>query len=170
MHHFVVLGLAFGHRHAPLGRSRTFQHHARGGAGLAHRIVKIADGFRAVRILAAVFRVADGLLDLDARPIGVEFFRHHHRQRRADAGPHFGTMRDDDHAAIGFQAEIDAGLPGGIASRGARLMRTGKTLAPSTSAPAEKTPPRKPRRLTTVIEFAVHAFTPAAILTAWRIR
>ena len=50
---------------------------------------------------------------------------------------------------------------------------TGKNRAPRIRAPAEKTPPRKPRRLTTVIVISLlrlHAFTPAAILTACRIR
>ena len=139
--HFVILGSAFRRRHAPLRSSRAFEHHARGGAGLSHGVIKIANGFGAVRVLAAVFLVADGLLDLHAFPVGFQFLRHNHGQGGADSGAHFRAMRDDDHAAIGFQAEVDAGLPGGVAGGQRPMLRR---VGRSRPAPARRRRKRRP--------------------------
>ena len=174
MHHLVILGLAFGNRHAPLRRRRAFEHHARGGAGFAHRIVEIANRFRTVGVLATVFLVTDGLFDLDALPIGFQFFGDNHGQRGANARAHFRTVRDDDHAAVGFQAQIDAGLPGGIAGRccsgldgenaRAQYQRAGGKYATHKIAAADD------GNRSGLHAFRLHAFTPAAIFTACRIR
>ena len=46
-------------------------------------------------------------------PVDVEFFGDHQRQGRTAAGAHFRAVRRDHDLAVGFEAEVDAGLPGG---------------------------------------------------------
>ena len=103
----------FARGHAPLLCGGAFQHEARGGAGLAHGLDEIAHGAGAVGVLRAEFGIADGLFDADRLPIDIELFGDDEGQRGAAAGAHFGAVRGDDDLAIGFEAEVDAGLPGG---------------------------------------------------------
>ena len=110
-------GLALGGRHLPLRRRGLDQHRARRGPGLAEGIEEVADRLRAVGVLVAVARVADALDDLDAGPVGVELVGGDHRQRRADAGPHLGAVRDDVHRAVGIDAQVDARIEGGVVGR-----------------------------------------------------
>jgi hypothetical protein len=84
-------------------------------------------------------------------------------------------MRDDDHTPIGLQAEIDAGLPGGVITvrRSGRFygkdaraehQRTGGKYAAQKIAAADN------RDRAGARAFRLHTLTPAAIFTACRIR
>ena len=151
---FVEAGLALGDRHLPLGRGGLDEHDARRCAGLTEGVEEVADGLRSVGVLVAIPRVADALFDLDARPVGIELVGGDHRERGADAGPHLRAVRHDMHRAVGIDAEVDARMErrrrrpcvrndAVCASR-----ESGTKRAATTNAPAEKTPPRKCRRLT----------------------
>ena len=166
MNDLVIAGLTFGGGDFPLVAGGLFQHEARGGAGLAHDVVEIADGAGAVRILRAVLYVAKRLLDAHAAPIGFELVGNDHGKRGANAGAHFGAMGDDDDRAIGIDTEEDARIPGSF--RDVCLGVAGAIPAAKTTAPAEKTLLEK---IAAAGEFdAVHAFTPAAVLMASRMR
>jgi hypothetical protein len=55
------------------------------------------------------------LLDSDLFPIGFEFVGDDGGETGANARSHFGAMSGDDDAAVGFETEIDAGVPcGGV--------------------------------------------------------
>jgi hypothetical protein len=79
VNHLVQTGLALGSRNAPLFGGRLLQHQARRRAAFLHHRKEIAHGMRTVGILRAVSRVADGLLDLDALPIGFHLVRQNQR-------------------------------------------------------------------------------------------
>ncbi len=170
----MILGLALRGWHAPFRGGRALKHHARGGAGLAHRVIKITDGLRAVRVLAAVLGVADSLLDLHPRPVRFQFFRDDHGQRGTNPSPHFRAMRDDDHAAIGLEAEIHVGLPGGVDGGRGRCFCRKHARAEQQRAgrdhTSEKIAAADYGDRIGVHAFGFHAFTPAAIFTACRIR
>jgi hypothetical protein len=106
-----------GDRNAPRPRGGLLEHRARGGAGHAHRLVEVPDRTGAVGVLRAVLLVANGLDDLHARPVGVEFVGHDQRQRRPRARAHLRPVRDDLHEAVGQDGEIDARLPGPLRQR-----------------------------------------------------
>ena len=162
VHHEAVLSVAFLLRYAPLGGGRVFEHGARRSAGRAQHVVEIAHGARAIGILRTVFRVAQRLNHLDARPIGFQFIGHDHGQACAAARPHFGAVGHDLDRAVRFDAQVHAGLPGflpaqlGNQRRGDHQRSGGEKLA-------EETPARG-------MHHAGHASTPAAILIAWRMR
>ena len=130
----AAIGHQFADRGGPLGggvRDRAhLQRHFAGGtlhfcaaarssisragrARLAHGLHEIAHGAGAVGILRSVLGVADGLLHAHRLPIDIEFFGHHQRQGRAAAGAHLGAVGGDHDLAVGLEAQIDAGLPGG---------------------------------------------------------
>ena len=108
VHDLVVPRDALAARHAPLPGGRRQQHRPRRGAGVAERLVEVADRPRAVGILIAVARIADALLDGHAAPVGVELVGGHLWQRRPDASAHLGAMGDDEDRAVGTDAEIHA--------------------------------------------------------------
>jgi hypothetical protein len=108
MDDLMIACLAFGLRHFPFGRRGGHEHRLGGRAGPAERLEEVADRARTVGVLVAVTRVADRLLDGDPAPIGLQLVGGHLRQRRPDAGPHLGTVRDDEDGAVGADAEVDA--------------------------------------------------------------
>ena len=110
----------FARRHAPLLCGGAFQHEPGGGARLAHRLHEVAHRAGAVGILRSEPGIADCLLHADRLPIDVEFFGDHQRQRGPASGAHFGAVRRDHNLAVGFKAEVDAGLPGGGGRRAVR--------------------------------------------------
>jgi hypothetical protein len=108
MNHLVVPGDALGGGHVPLRRGRADEHHLRGRSCLPEGRVEVTDRAGSVRVLIAVLRVADALLDPDARPVDVQLVGRHHRQRGPDARSHLGSVGDDEHGAVGLDAQIDA--------------------------------------------------------------
>ena len=88
------------------------------------------------------FVIADGLLHPNGLPIDVELVGDDERQRCPAACSHLRAVRRDHDLAVRLKAEVHARLPGGVAAVASSAGR----FAPSTSAPAEKTVPRKPRR------------------------
>ena len=164
VHHFMILRLHFGHGNAPLRGRGLLEHRARGGAGLPHGLVETTDGVRPVGILIAVFSVADRLLNLDAIPVGVEFIGNHHGESRANAGAHFRAVRDDDHRAVGLDAEVDAWMPGGLIRH--RLSSDSNLRSQHECARGEHVAEEA-----AAADLAYgHAFTPAAILIAEQMR
>ena len=108
------------------------------------------------------------MLDPHLFPIRLEFVRHYHRKRGADSRAHLRAMRHNDHPAIWLEAQIHAGMPGRIIRfvRGQRLNRQNARAEHQGSGREDifqKTP------ATDYLD-RVHAFTPAAILIAWRMR
>ena len=103
----VTARRALGGVDAPLSCGGALEHRSSGRAGLAHAIEEASDAPRAIRILRPESRIADALLDLDARPIGTELVSDDRRQRRTDSRPHFGTVRDDGHETVGRDAQKD---------------------------------------------------------------
>ena len=65
---------------------------------------------RAVGILVAVFRVADRLIDLHFRPIGIQFVRNHQRKRSAAAAAHLRAAGDDGDRPIARNGEKNVRL------------------------------------------------------------
>lgn len=86
----------------PLLRRCRHEHHARGRAGLAHRLPCIAHGSRAARQLTTQERVREErfigrrMIDRDVVERHVQFFGDQHGQRGIDALPHF-DFRHDEH-------------------------------------------------------------------------
>ncbi len=68
----VGFGHAVGRPDIPLLRRRLYQHEARAGSRLAHDIVKASDRMGPVRVLIAVARIADRLIDLHPLPVGIQ--------------------------------------------------------------------------------------------------
>jgi hypothetical protein len=69
---------------------------------------KVPDRLRAVGVLIAELRVADALVDPDARPVRVELVGRDHRERGANAGSHLRAVGDDVHRAVRIDSQIDA--------------------------------------------------------------
>ena len=103
----------FARRHSPFLCGGAFQHEPGGGTGLAHGLNEVTDGAGAIGVLGTEPGIADGLFDADCLPIDIELFGNDERQRGTASGAHFGAVRGDYDLAVGFKAEIDAGLPGG---------------------------------------------------------
>ena len=101
MHDEVRFSGAFFQRHfPPIGRCRN-QHKTSRGANFPHQIEVAANGVGAIRILVAIFRISDRLINFHLRPIGIQFICHHERQSRAAAASHLRTMSDDRDDAVG---------------------------------------------------------------------
>ena len=100
MHNEVGLGRAVFRGNAPLRGCGADQHDASGSAYLAHQVERTADRVRPVRILLAVFRIANCLLELDLRPVRIKFVGDHERQSCAAAATHLRAMGDDSDNAI----------------------------------------------------------------------
>ena len=89
-----------------------------------------------------------------AAPVGIQLVGGHERQRRADAGAHLRPVRDDEDGAVGFDAEIDAGMQRRAlraspeSSTSCAHSDSGSTCDATTNAPVESAPPRNRRRLT----------------------
>ncbi len=110
MYDGVGFGCALGGGDAPLLSGCLNQHPASGGAALAHGVKEIADGMGAIGVLIAVAVIADGLIDNDLFPVGVQFVGDNERQRGADYGAHFRAACDDVDCAVGFDAEKNIGV------------------------------------------------------------
>src|SRR6266403_2212512 len=93
-------GMTFGAGNIPLSNSRGDQHFASGSAGFAQIAVRIANAAAASSQLLAIFWVEVGLHDLNAAPIAAELLRHDHRERCANALPHFGFAAPDFYVAV----------------------------------------------------------------------
>ena len=106
-------GLAFGNRNAPLVGGGLLEHQARGSAAFLHDTEEVADRVRTVRVLIAVFRVADGLLDLDALPIGFHLVGQDQGEHGPAAGSHFRAVRDDQHSPVGLNSHEHVGRKDG---------------------------------------------------------
>jgi len=147
VNNLMVFGAALAGRNLPLLGSGAFEHETSGCARFAHNDVEVANGHGTVGVLRAVQLAADRLLHVNAVPIGVELVRDNHGQRRSDTSAHFRAVSNDNHGSIGIEANVDARVPGRFRDiRGGAARRTG-TLAVRISAPAEKSPLRKWRRL-----------------------
>ena len=64
-------------RDIPSLRGRLYEHQPRGGAGLAHNIIKASDRMGSVRVLITIARIADRLLDFHSLPVGVQLIGNH---------------------------------------------------------------------------------------------
>ena len=80
-------------------------------AHLVHGLEEQPDGARAIGILRAKARVADGLFDVDPTHVGVHLFGNDSRKRAADAGPHLGAVGEDREDSVRTQAEPEVGMP-----------------------------------------------------------
>ena len=92
-------GAVFG-RNIPLRGGGADQHRSSGGTHLSHLIKKAADGMRSIRILIAVFWIADRLVNLYLGPIRIEFICNDQRQCSAAAASHLGPACDDRDRAV----------------------------------------------------------------------
>ena len=109
--HAAALAGHFARRHAPLRGGGALEHHARGGARLPELHVRaVADARGTVGVLAAVLRVANGLLHAHGGPVGLELIGHGHHQRGARALPHLGAVHDHRDNAILANAQVDGRL------------------------------------------------------------
>ncbi len=95
---------------APDMRRGGLEHLPRRGARLAHRLIELPHAARSVGVLIAVFRVALGLDDLHAVPVGFELVGEHHRQSGLDSGAHLGAVRDNRHQPGVIDHQVDVGL------------------------------------------------------------
>jgi hypothetical protein len=141
MHDEMGLGRAFFRGNVPLRSGSADQHHAPGSAHLAHQVEAAANRVRPVRILLAVLRIANRLLQLDLGPVGVKFVGDHERQSGAAAASHFRAMRDDGDGAIGSDRHPQAGFKWRAAASpsaahsGSGTKRALKTKTPLALAP-----------------------------------
>jgi hypothetical protein len=93
-----------------LGRGR-FQHHAGGGANLAHWHEEMPGRTGAVGVLIAVFRLVPGrLCDLDPRPIRLHFVGDDQRHPGSHALPHFGAVANDGDGSVGRNGDESQGV------------------------------------------------------------
>jgi hypothetical protein len=112
VHHRVIARPAIVRVDVPNMRRGGFEHLPRRGAGLAHRLIELAHASRAVGVLIAVFWVALGLNDPDARPVSLELVGENHGQSGADSGAHFRAVGHDRNQSGLVDGEIDVGLEG----------------------------------------------------------
>src|SRR5208282_4260021 len=92
---------------SPLLSRSLNQHESRRCSGLAHRILERPDGVRSIGILVTITLVADGLLDLDALPIRVQFICDNDASRQKCAPAHiFNAAHDISPAADLIAARI----------------------------------------------------------------
>jgi hypothetical protein len=100
--HRAVSGSQLARRHVPALRCRLHEHRTRDGAGLTEPVPIGRHGRRAARDLRTVELEADRrLLDTHVVPLRVELFRDDHRQRRLDALPDLGVLREQHDRAVG---------------------------------------------------------------------
>ena len=109
MNHLVQTSLALRGRNAPLFGRGLLQHQARRRAAFPHHTEETAHRVGAIGILIAIFRVADGLLQLDAFPIGFHLIGQDQRDHGPAAGSHFRAMGHDQHRAIRLDAHKHVG-------------------------------------------------------------
>jgi hypothetical protein len=123
----------------------------------------------AVGVLIAVFLVAERLLKANAAPIGFHFVGHDHGERGTNAGAHFGAMSHDDNRAVRVQTYKEVGIPGGFGNFSCRVSRLGHG---SRSEDQRAGGEEAAEEVTAGGEFdsGAHAFTPAAVLMAARMR
>ena len=113
MAHFVLRRLALRHRHAPLLRRGLTQHLPRRGTGFTQRVEEQANALGTIRVLVAVHRVANRLLDGDGVPIRLQFVGDDLGKGGAHPLAHLGTAGGDRHAAIAVNGEEHIGCQGG---------------------------------------------------------
>ena len=107
--HLVVRGLDLIDTDAPvLGRSLP-EHQPCGGPGGAQALVVQEDAARSVGVLVAVLGVAVGLVDDDARPIGVQLVGDDLGKRGADPLSHLRAVRGDMNGAVGLECKEQVG-------------------------------------------------------------
>jgi hypothetical protein len=182
----VILGEAAAGVDLPALRGGGDQHVPRGRAGAPELVHELADARRAVGVLVAVLRVADGLADDDAVERRAELGGDQHRQRAAHALAHLGAVAHDRGRAVGRDVDehvrreaggvglvilrggggAGAGPPARLVGEGAALVDRQREAAEGEVQAGEEGPPRDEHR-------AAHgppSATPAAFLIAARIR
>ncbi len=122
-----------------------------GGPGVASLPEQIAASERVVD----EGEIGRRLLDAHLRPVSVELFGQHHRQRRVDALAHLGMRHDHRHAVVGADAQPRT-EQSGVGAPGQRLhaLHAAERIEqPADGKPAERRstaddqrPPRKPGR------------------------
>src|SRR5688572_801903 len=101
MHYFAIRSATFRRFHTPFLSSRRYQHCTSTRAGPTELIPAHRNGTRAAGTLASKNGGVDRrLLDLHARPIGIEFFRDDQREGGLDPLSDFRAFRIDDDRAI----------------------------------------------------------------------
>ena len=100
-------------RDTPFSGGRGDEHDTAGSADLAHLFEVTAHRVRAVGILIAVPGVADGLVNLDLRPIGIQFVGKYQGKRGAAATTHLGAIGNDGDGAVTGDSEVDVRLENG---------------------------------------------------------
>ncbi len=109
VHDLIVLRRQLRGRDLPAVGGLGFQHLPRGGADAAQRREMLAHAARAVGVLAAVaVLVAERLLDLHARPVGLELVGDDHGEAGAHALTHLGAIAQQRHRAVIGDGEEDA--------------------------------------------------------------
>ena len=150
------------------------QHKSGRRSRFAHRVVIRADRVRSICVLVAVSFVANGLLDLYALPIRVQFISDDQGQRRTASGAHLRTMGHDPHCAVRIDAQVNAGMQYGairirvvrklVARRKLRIIMDAQhKCACRDSAASQKLTPAD-------VGDRIHAVASAAALIAARIR
>ncbi len=176
VHDLAGLGRAFGRIDAPLVRGRLDQHGPRGGARLAHHVVRAAHAraaagdphLTAEEHLVSIAR--RGLLDRERRQIGVQLLGHDLRDRRIGALTHLDERVVESDPAVGRDPEEGRHLRG-LRSAGAGHERQtdaeheaacGDRRAAEEGAPAE-IDDRHGRVLPQALWSSTARFTPALI-------
>ena len=114
MDHRVDLRLTLTRRHSPLLRRGANEHQPGCSAGEAHDIKKASDGMRTVRVLIAVSRIADRLINFHALPVGIQFIGYHQGQGCANYSAHFRTMSNNPDGSVGLDTHKHIGMKSGI--------------------------------------------------------
>src|SRR5205807_3578957 len=83
-------------------------------AGQAHHVKKASHGMRTVRVLIAISRVTDRLINFHALPVGVQFVGQDHRQSCANYGSHFRAMSDNPDSSVRLDTYKYIGMQCGI--------------------------------------------------------
>ena len=106
MQNRAVLRRAARARHAPRQRRRRNQHLSRRRSRLPHRIPRRPYARAAARSLIPVERARPRLLDLNLLPVGFQFLRQNHGQRRAHALPHLGARHHNRDLVVRSDPQI----------------------------------------------------------------
>src|SRR5580692_10121721 len=114
MHHCMKVCLALIDGHSPLLSCGLNKHDPRGSAGEPHHIEKASDGMRTVRVLVAVSRIADRLINLHTLPVGIQFVSQNHGKSRANYGAHFRAMSDNPDSSVSLDAHKNIGMKRGV--------------------------------------------------------
>ena len=119
----AVGGPALRCRHTPLGSGGLHQHHARGGAALAHVVLRLADAAAATGGEVAPDAVARQVLPrcrvlgADTGPVAFQLLGHQLRQAGQRALPHLGAGDADDDLVVGLHHHPGVDLGGATLRR-----------------------------------------------------